>query len=286
MRAHRFTEKQKSQWAIDGYVVMEGLLNPTEVAEITGHVDKLFDDYLARNPDVERKAGMDYRDALEVCEPLIDMIDHPRVFDVVLDLLGPYIQLSMAEVLVRHPNPDFAGFIHTDGGQALRRIRVTETSPAAPVEDPVFPDRRGRRKRRQLHPVSGESPATLSGGRRRRERSRAGGGAAKGEGGRRGDLPSLDLARRSAEPLDANKEIADLLLQPDVLPGLRLRRAVGRSAGEMHSASAAAAGRPRRGLETGVLLLRARRPGGGHGAGLTARTPARRPIRPASSFLG
>ena len=127
MRAHRFTEKQKSQWAIDGYVVMEGLLNPTEVAEITGHVDRLFEDHLARNPDDDAKAGMDRRDALEVCEPLIDMIDHPRVFDIVLDLLGPYIQLSMAEVLVRSQTPTSRGS-STRTAASARRIRVTETS--------------------------------------------------------------------------------------------------------------------------------------------------------------
>ena len=103
MRARTLTDKQKSQWAIDGYVVLEGLLTPTEVGEITRHVDRLYKDHLARNPDADPKAGLDRRDALEVCEPLIDMIDHPRVFDIVLDLLGPYIQLSMAEVLVRPP---------------------------------------------------------------------------------------------------------------------------------------------------------------------------------------
>ena len=180
MRARRFTDKQKSQWAIDGYVVLEGLLNPTEVGELTRHVDKLFEDHLAQSPDADSKAGMDHRDALEVCEPLIDMIDHPRVFDIVLDLLGPYIQLSMAEVLVRPPNPDFAGFIHTDGGQALRRIRVTETSLPLQLKIQYFLTDVDGGKRRELHPVSGESPATLSGGRRGRERSRAGGGAAKG----------------------------------------------------------------------------------------------------------
>ena len=34
----------------------------------------------------------------------------------------------MAQVLVRPPNPEFGGYIHTDGGEALQRIRVTETS--------------------------------------------------------------------------------------------------------------------------------------------------------------
>ena len=128
MRARTLTNKQKSQWAIDGYVVLEGLLTPTEVGEITGHVDGLFEDHLARNPDADPKAGWTTVTRSRFASLLIDMIDNPRVFDIVLDLLGPYIQLSMAEVMVRPPNPDFAGFIHTDGGQALRRIRVTETS--------------------------------------------------------------------------------------------------------------------------------------------------------------
>ena len=34
----------------------------------------------------------------------------------------------MAEAIVRPPNPDDKGYIHTDGGQALRHIRVSETS--------------------------------------------------------------------------------------------------------------------------------------------------------------
>ena len=55
-------------------------------------------------------------------------MDHPKAFRTILELMGPYIQLSMAEAVVRPPNKDFKGYIHTDGGQALRRIRVTETS--------------------------------------------------------------------------------------------------------------------------------------------------------------
>jgi len=58
----------------------------------------------------------------------IELMDHPATFDLVLDLMGPYILLSMAQGFVRPPNPDFKGYIHTDGGNALRRIRVTETS--------------------------------------------------------------------------------------------------------------------------------------------------------------
>ena len=34
----------------------------------------------------------------------------------------------MSEAIVRPPNPEFKGYIHTDGGQAMQQIRVSETS--------------------------------------------------------------------------------------------------------------------------------------------------------------
>jgi ectoine hydroxylase-related dioxygenase (phytanoyl-CoA dioxygenase family) len=58
----------------------------------------------------------------------VALMDHPVTFPVVLELMGPYIQLSMAEVVVRPPHPDGKALLHTDGGQAMRQIRVTEDS--------------------------------------------------------------------------------------------------------------------------------------------------------------
>ena len=43
-------------------------------------------------------------------------------------MLGPYIQLSMSEAVIRLPDPEFKGYIHTDGGQALQHIRLSDTS--------------------------------------------------------------------------------------------------------------------------------------------------------------
>ena len=53
---------------------------------------------------------------------------------MVVELLGPYIQLSMSEVVVRPPSPDFKDFVHTDGRPAMRQIRPTETRPPDHVE--------------------------------------------------------------------------------------------------------------------------------------------------------
>ena len=71
---------------------------------------------------------MDRRDLLGYAQPFRDLIDRPNVFDPILELMGPNIVLSMSQAIVRASTTEFPGFIHTDGGQALRQIRVTETS--------------------------------------------------------------------------------------------------------------------------------------------------------------
>jgi ectoine hydroxylase-related dioxygenase (phytanoyl-CoA dioxygenase family) len=71
---------------------------------------------------------MDRRDLLTYHQAFIDLIDRPRVFDLILDLMGPYIQFSMSQAIVRASTETFPGYTHTDGGEAQRAIRVTETS--------------------------------------------------------------------------------------------------------------------------------------------------------------
>ena len=42
--------------------------------------------------------------------------------------MGPYLAFSMSQAIVRPSTEKFPGYTHTDGGEGLRRIRVTETS--------------------------------------------------------------------------------------------------------------------------------------------------------------
>jgi ectoine hydroxylase-related dioxygenase (phytanoyl-CoA dioxygenase family) len=71
---------------------------------------------------------MDRRHLLEYGEAFVDLIDRSPVFDLVVDIMGPYVLLSMSQAIVRASTAHFPGYTHTDGGEALREIRVTETS--------------------------------------------------------------------------------------------------------------------------------------------------------------
>ena len=138
------TDEQRRQWAVDGYIHLEHALDPQEVSLYCGLIDSLrsqagwepvpglpFGHYawVERNATADDlDSFMDRRDLLGYAQPFRDLIDRPNVFDPILELMGPNIVLSMSQAIVRASTTEFPGFIHTDGGQALRQIRVTETS--------------------------------------------------------------------------------------------------------------------------------------------------------------
>ncbi|MBS0539799.1 MAG: phytanoyl-CoA dioxygenase family protein, partial [Proteobacteria bacterium] len=136
------TEAQREQWAVDGYLQLEGALSPAEVAFFSDLLDNTVrpqkgyepapaiqrGHYEWKLPDQNKDAFMDRRDLLPYHPAFIDLIDRPAIFDLILDLMGPYIQFSMSQAIIRASTDMFPGYIHTDGGEAQKTIRVSETS--------------------------------------------------------------------------------------------------------------------------------------------------------------
>ena len=77
MPSRRLTEAQKQQWAIDGYLVLKGVLSRTERQKITREVDRLHRKLGTRNPDAKAGRGLNRRNALPDSDVFIDLIDHP-----------------------------------------------------------------------------------------------------------------------------------------------------------------------------------------------------------------
>lgn len=136
------TDLQREQWAVDGYLQLEGVLSPEEVEFFADRVDRVrtlpgYEPSRSQMPghyawvehaDPDPEAFMDRRNLLPYHQTFVDLIDRPGLFDLVLDIMGPYIQFSMSQAIVRASADGFPGYTHTDGGEAQRRIRVTETS--------------------------------------------------------------------------------------------------------------------------------------------------------------
>ena len=138
------TEAQRATWAIDGYIQLEGALSPDEVAFFSQELDRIRTEpgwepapdelqrghykWVSETPNQDYAGFMDRRDLLNYGKPFLDLMDRPGVFDLVVDIMGPYVLHSMSQAIVRASGNEFPGYTPTDGGEALRRIRVTETS--------------------------------------------------------------------------------------------------------------------------------------------------------------
>jgi hypothetical protein len=136
------SDEQRNRWAVDGYIHLEQVFDPAEVKFFCDRVDQMrhrpgWDPgdeqrghyaWVEQTADLDPEAFMDRRDLLPYDQAFIDLIDRPEVFDLIVDIMGPHILFSMSQAIVRAVSTEFPGYTHTDGGEALRRIRVTETS--------------------------------------------------------------------------------------------------------------------------------------------------------------
>jgi hypothetical protein len=137
------TSEQRDQWSTDGYLHLRGVLAPDEVEFFSQELDRVrllpgyepgkaqlgHYEWMDTSKSIDTDGFMDRRDLLNYGQHFLDLIDRPGLFDLLVDIMGPHIMLSMTQAIVRPSTDTFPGYTHTDGGEGLREIRVSETSP-------------------------------------------------------------------------------------------------------------------------------------------------------------
>lgn len=131
------TKDQRKQWKTEGYIVLKEVLSSEEVHALKTTVDEM-DAEFRKGENVTADSVFDKRNVMEDNDIFVDLMDHPVTFPIVRELIGDFIQLSMSEVIVRPPNPKDQGYLHTDGGQAMRTIRVSRSSSPLQVKIHYF----------------------------------------------------------------------------------------------------------------------------------------------------
>ena len=140
----KLSAEQRTQWAVDGYLCIEGALNPEEIEFLSNEIDNFRSlpgwepisgmlprghyGWVDKCSDQNTEAFMDRRDILSYNQAFIELIDRKEVFDLIVDIMGPNIIFSMSQAIVRASGDGFPGYTHTDGGEGQREIRVMETS--------------------------------------------------------------------------------------------------------------------------------------------------------------
>ena len=143
------SDTQLRQWKTDGYLHLKSVLTQEAVTRFASELDRIralpgyepdeslpigHYKWLDSAKDLDTGGFMDRRDLLTYHPDFIKLIDQTPVFDHILEIMGPNILLSMTQGIVRGPSEKFPGYTHTDGGESLRMIQVTENSPPIAVK--------------------------------------------------------------------------------------------------------------------------------------------------------
>jgi ectoine hydroxylase-related dioxygenase (phytanoyl-CoA dioxygenase family) len=119
-----FAKSVRGAWKAQGYLVLEQVLSTSEVRRLLGDVERLRRDSRRRAALThETDAHWESRNIVDESAAFRSLIDHRYTFNLIVALLGPFIQLGMAQAHVRATNLRFGGYIHTDGG-VMNRVRM------------------------------------------------------------------------------------------------------------------------------------------------------------------
>ncbi len=130
MPVNRLTKSQRQHWQEQGYLHLKQILPRTEAQGYLEAANTVIERYEKETPDIRQKGVYTIIRTLERTAGLDPLMDHPNLFPVILDLMGPYLQIMGSQIYIRYPNDKQDNLIgwHTDAGPSLRQIRVDRTS--------------------------------------------------------------------------------------------------------------------------------------------------------------
>lgn len=138
------TKEQKEQWDNEGLIILRNILKSEEIKLLLGVIDEVIKIYVKSKPElnnnsslygvgafkilrsIEKTAGLDY------------LIDHEKIFGLITDLLGPYLQLMSTEIFVRNPMHNTSEKFHTDAGPSMQKILPNSSTPPIQLKVQFF----------------------------------------------------------------------------------------------------------------------------------------------------
>ena len=141
MRKSGVTRDQRRSWRRDGFLLLRGGLPPAEVAHLLARIDDILERYAGSAHRFDQSAtAYKVAEAITLTDALDGLLDHERVFPLLLDLLGPFLQVLGTEIFARPSteSDELAVEWHTDGGPVLGRFLPHGNDPALQLKTQFF----------------------------------------------------------------------------------------------------------------------------------------------------
>jgi hypothetical protein len=124
---NRLNDEQRQHWEDQGYLHLKNIVPREEISTCLSAVDQLLEQHEHDNPADREKGAYVISQALFRTAALDHLMDHSNLIGILLDLMGPYLQILGSEVYVRYPGGKMPRW-HLDAGRSIGQVRVTPDS--------------------------------------------------------------------------------------------------------------------------------------------------------------
>ena len=146
------TDKMREKWDKQGYLHIPNVLKNDEIINLKKAADNVIEKYENRtlnmecsaqgNPTLGKHNAESYNilQAIEYTDRFDYLLDHPRIFGVITDIMGVFLQVSGCDLFIRHPSTEISGLnqFHTDGGPSLQKILPQKKTPPLLIKMQYF----------------------------------------------------------------------------------------------------------------------------------------------------
>jgi hypothetical protein len=125
----QLSKSMRQQWQEQGYLHLKNVIPKDEAAGYLDAANKVIAQYEAENPNVREKGVYTIIQTLFRTNGIDGLMDHPNLFGIILDLMGPYLQIMGSQIYVRYPNDKADNLVdwHTDAGPHWHKFASRQT---------------------------------------------------------------------------------------------------------------------------------------------------------------
>ena len=100
---NRLSKSMRQQWMEQGYLHVKNAISREEAAGCLEAANEVIERFEAEHPELREKGGYPIMQTLFRSQGFDELMDHPNLFGIILDLMGPYLQIMGSEIYVRYP---------------------------------------------------------------------------------------------------------------------------------------------------------------------------------------
>lgn len=119
---------RRDSWDRDGFLVIREVLEPSAAAALAREVEKLSSQVelipVALRGDGGNERDVNVLDAHRLIPELVALVDNPISLPIIVEVMGPHLQVGSIETMYRVAHPLDLMSLHTDGGPSLRNISL------------------------------------------------------------------------------------------------------------------------------------------------------------------